>query len=52
MVIGFIPPTMQVLEDRRVTPAEISWLTQQLLVIITLAVMTTAFWELVEKGME
>lgn len=52
MPIGFIQPTMKVLEDQRVTPSEISWLIQELLMVIALAVMMTAFWELVEEGME
>ncbi len=35
---------IQVLEDQKVTPGEISWLIQELLLAITLAVMMDAFW--------
>lgn len=52
MAVGFIQPTMKVLEDQRVTPGEISWLTQELLMVIALAVIMTAFWELIEEGIE
>lgn len=52
MSIGFIPPTMQVLEDQRVTPSEINWLTQELMAVIITAVMMAAFWDLIEEGIE
>jgi hypothetical protein len=52
MTIDFIPPTLQVLEDQRVTPDEISWLTQELLLVIIVAVMMTAFWNMIEEGIE
>ena len=51
-MVGIIQPTLMVLEDQEVTPGEISWLTQELLVVITIAVMMAAFWELVEEGIE
>lgn len=52
MPIGFIPPMLQVLEDRRVTPGETSWLTQELMAVIITAVITTAFWKIVGKSLE
>lgn len=52
MAIGFIPPTLGVLEDQRVTVSELNWYTQTCILIIITTVMMTAFWELIEKGME
>jgi len=50
MSIGFIPPTFQVLEDQSVTTGELNWLTQELMMVIIMAVIMTAFWEMIEEG--
>lgn len=52
MAIGFIQPTLQVLGDQRVTTGELNWLTQELMLVIIMAVMMTAFWKLVEMETE
>ena len=52
MSIGFIPPTLKVIEDQRVTTGELNWLTQELILMIIMAVMMTAFWGLVERSIE
>jgi len=52
MTVGFIQPTLSVLEDGRVTTGELGWYLQELMmVIITAAVMTTAV-ELTEETIE
>ena len=52
MTMGFIQPTLSVLEDRRVTTGELGWYLQELmLVIITATLMTTAV-KLTEETLE
>ena len=52
MAVSCIPPMLEVLEDQRVTTAELNWLTQDLLLVVITAVMMTAFWGLVEGDIE
>jgi len=52
MPISFIPPALAVLEDQRVTTGEMSWLIQEIMVVIIMAVMMTAFWGLVERSIQ
>jgi putative effector of murein hydrolase LrgA (UPF0299 family) len=52
MAISFIPPTLQVLQDRQVTTGELNWLIQELMLVIIVAVMMTGLWRLVERGTE
>jgi len=52
MSMGFIQPTLSVLEGRRVTTGELSWYIQELMMmIIAAAVMTTAV-KLTERTIE
>lgn len=50
MAIGFIPPTLKVLEDQRVTAGELNWYTQELIAVIIMTVVMATFFGLVEKG--
>lgn len=52
MTIEFIPPIVGVIEDRRVTTAELNWLSQELIAVIIIAVMMTAFWNMIEESLE
>ena len=51
MAIGFLPPMLEVLEDRQVTAAEVGGLTQELLAMIAVAVVMAAFWAIVEDAL-
>jgi len=52
MPISLIPPMLGVLEDQRVTTAELNWFIQEGIMIVIMAVMMTAFWGLVEESIE
>ena len=52
MTVGLIRPALEVLEDQRVTTGELNWLTQECMVVITVAVMMVVFWNLIERGIE
>ena len=45
MVTDLIPPTLQVLADFRVTPSELTWYAEELIVILITAVVI-ALWEM------
>ncbi|MFW6125531.1 MAG: hypothetical protein ACOC58_00335 [Chloroflexota bacterium] len=49
--MAFLLPILEVIEDRRVTTSEMGGLTQELLVMITVAVVMTAFWAIVEDAL-
>jgi len=51
MPVGFIPPMLEVLQDRQVTAAEISWFIQQTLPVIITAVVMAAFQEIAEGAL-
>ncbi len=46
MVTDLIPPTLQVLADFRVTPSELTWYAEELIVILTTVVVMSALWEM------
>lgn len=52
MSVGLIPPMLEVVHDQQVTIAEVSWYIQTALLVTITAVLTTAFWELAEEGVE
>ncbi len=44
MPIALIAPTLTVLEDMRVTPAELEWYSEQLSTILVAAAAMAVFW--------
>jgi len=52
MSMGFIQPTLAVLEDRRVTTGELSWYLQELMMVIITAVVMTMAVKLTEETIE
>jgi len=50
VTIGFIPPVLGVLEDQRVSTAELNWFIQEGMMVIIAAVLMTAFWKIAEGG--
>ena len=41
-----------VLEDQRVTAAELNWFMQEGIMIVIIAVMMTSFWKIAEESIE
>jgi len=52
MPISFIPPVLEILEDQRVTTAELNWFIQEGIMIVIMAVMMTSFWKIAEESIE
>gem|GEM_PF-4163942 len=51
MVIGFIPPTLEVIRDQRVTTEEVNWYIQELMLVAIIGVMIAGFWKLADKAL-
>jgi len=52
MTMGFIQPTLSVLEDGRVTAGELGWYLQELMMVIIAAEVMTMVVKLTEKTIE
>ena len=52
MPLSLIAPAWEVLQDSRVSPAEIGWFIEHALMIIVAAAMTAVFWTIAEEALD